>query len=180
MVVSPDGSRAFVTHLVGDAITVVDLRTVPPALHGLHVLGGAYRNRIDRRSELAPCTPRRLWPTPRRFRNPERGSSCPTWSSRTAHRASTWCPVHTAVFRSRKRPRLRRWPWSVCAMNGCWAISPHEETRQARRQSFSTDDCAHRGLRSRLRGASAGEPRSTGASRGGAGRAALCGFTRHA
>jgi DNA-binding beta-propeller fold protein YncE len=47
VVIAPDGSRAFVTHLMGDAITVVDLRSTQPLAHALHALGAAYHNRVD-------------------------------------------------------------------------------------------------------------------------------------
>jgi DNA-binding beta-propeller fold protein YncE len=47
VVIAPDGSKAFVTHLVGDAITVVDLRSAQPLAHPLHALGAAYHNRVD-------------------------------------------------------------------------------------------------------------------------------------
>jgi len=48
VVVSPDGSRAFVTHLVGGAITVITLDTEKPSAYPLAGLGGKLRNRIDR------------------------------------------------------------------------------------------------------------------------------------
>ncbi len=47
IVVTQDGARAFVTHLVGDSITVIDLAADRPATHGLRVLGAAFRNRVD-------------------------------------------------------------------------------------------------------------------------------------
>jgi cytochrome c peroxidase len=47
VVVTPDGGRAFVTHLVGDALTVLDLDVSPPTPRPLHALGGLYRNRVD-------------------------------------------------------------------------------------------------------------------------------------
>lgn len=49
--ITPDGSRAFVTHAVGDAISVVDLdggssgETV--RARSVRMLGGKYRNRVD-------------------------------------------------------------------------------------------------------------------------------------
>ncbi|HZO14749.1 MAG TPA: cytochrome c peroxidase [Polyangiaceae bacterium] len=47
VVVTPDGSRAFVTHLVGDAITIVDLPT--RTARRARMLGGAsYRERFER------------------------------------------------------------------------------------------------------------------------------------
>lgn len=49
--VSPDGGRAFVTHAVGDALSVVDLPPAAgaegPALRRVHGLTGGYRNRLD-------------------------------------------------------------------------------------------------------------------------------------
>lgn len=47
VVVSPDGARAFVTHLVGDAVTVLDLDDPSPTPRRVHALGGLYRNRVD-------------------------------------------------------------------------------------------------------------------------------------
>jgi DNA-binding beta-propeller fold protein YncE len=50
--VTPDGRRAFVTHAVGDTVTIVDLAAAwdgqPPGAKRLRVLGGQYRNRVDR------------------------------------------------------------------------------------------------------------------------------------
>jgi len=46
IVVSPDGSRAFVTHLVGSAITVVTLDG-EPTTYPLGGLGGQFKNRLD-------------------------------------------------------------------------------------------------------------------------------------
>jgi DNA-binding beta-propeller fold protein YncE len=48
--VTPDGRRAFVTHAVGDALTIVDLDAMgeKPAARRLRVLGGQYRNQVDR------------------------------------------------------------------------------------------------------------------------------------
>ena len=47
--VTADGRRAFVTHAVGDAVTTVDLSSGErPTAHRTRVLGGQYRNRIDR------------------------------------------------------------------------------------------------------------------------------------
>ena len=51
VVVTPDGARAFVTHLVGDAVTAVDLDpTGPaPAPRRVRALGGAsYRHQLER------------------------------------------------------------------------------------------------------------------------------------
>lgn len=47
VVVTPDGSRAFVTHLVGDALSVLDLAEGAPTPRRIHALGGLYRNRVD-------------------------------------------------------------------------------------------------------------------------------------
>jgi DNA-binding beta-propeller fold protein YncE len=47
VVVSADGARAFVTHLVGDAISILDLDEPTPAPRRARVLGGLYRNRVD-------------------------------------------------------------------------------------------------------------------------------------
>ena len=49
VVVTPDGRRAFVTHLVGDAVSVVDLPVdgAPAPARRLSVLGGRYRNQVD-------------------------------------------------------------------------------------------------------------------------------------
>lgn len=41
-----DGARAYVTHLVGDAITAIDLDGAPTARR-VRALGAAYRNRVD-------------------------------------------------------------------------------------------------------------------------------------
>jgi DNA-binding beta-propeller fold protein YncE len=48
--VTADGRRAFVTHAVGDAVTIVDLpaSAEAPATRRLRVLGGQYRNQVDR------------------------------------------------------------------------------------------------------------------------------------
>jgi mono/diheme cytochrome c family protein len=46
VVISTDGARAFVTHLVGDAVTVLGLADTP-ASHRVRALGGLYRNRVD-------------------------------------------------------------------------------------------------------------------------------------
>lgn len=48
VVTTPDGARAFVTHLVGDAITALDLHDASPTPRRVHALGGLYRNRLDR------------------------------------------------------------------------------------------------------------------------------------
>lgn len=49
--VSPDGLRAFVTHAVGDAVSVVDLdggaSGEAPRARSVRLLGGKYRNRVD-------------------------------------------------------------------------------------------------------------------------------------
>jgi mono/diheme cytochrome c family protein len=47
IVVAADGARAFVTHLVGDAISVLDLDGPAPTPRRSRVLGGLYRNRVD-------------------------------------------------------------------------------------------------------------------------------------
>ena len=47
VVAAPDGARAFVTHLVGDAVTVLDLDDPSPTPRRIRALGGLYRNRID-------------------------------------------------------------------------------------------------------------------------------------
>lgn len=47
VVVTADGARAFVTHLVGDAITVLDLDDPAPVPRRVGALGGLYRNRVD-------------------------------------------------------------------------------------------------------------------------------------
>src|SRR4051812_44267821 len=47
IVITSDGRRAFVTHLVGNAVTVVDLSSDAPNAHPLPALGGALRNRVD-------------------------------------------------------------------------------------------------------------------------------------
>ena len=49
VVVSADGARAFVTHVVGDALTVLDLDLdgATPVPRRSRVLGGLYRNRVD-------------------------------------------------------------------------------------------------------------------------------------
>jgi mono/diheme cytochrome c family protein len=47
VVSATDGSRAFVTHLVGDAVTALDLGPGAPTPRRLRVLGGLYRNRVD-------------------------------------------------------------------------------------------------------------------------------------
>ncbi|MFO0756234.1 MAG: c-type cytochrome [Byssovorax sp.] len=48
VVSSPRGDRAFVTHLVGNAITIVDLEGEAPVARRAPILGGAHRNRVDR------------------------------------------------------------------------------------------------------------------------------------
>ena len=47
VVASADGARAFVTHVVGDAISVIDLDDPKPVARRSRVLGGLYRNRVD-------------------------------------------------------------------------------------------------------------------------------------
>jgi DNA-binding beta-propeller fold protein YncE/cytochrome c553 len=47
VVSSPDGTRAFVTHVVGDAVTVLDLDDPSPTPRRVRALGGLYRNRVD-------------------------------------------------------------------------------------------------------------------------------------
>jgi mono/diheme cytochrome c family protein len=42
-----DGARAFVTHLVGDAVSVIDLDDPSPTPRRVRALGGLYRNRVD-------------------------------------------------------------------------------------------------------------------------------------
>jgi len=47
VVVAADGARAFVTHVVGDSISVLDLDGSKPVPRRSRVLGGLYRNRVD-------------------------------------------------------------------------------------------------------------------------------------
>jgi DNA-binding beta-propeller fold protein YncE/mono/diheme cytochrome c family protein len=47
VVVTEDGAQAFVTHLVGDSISIVDLAQPRPEARRSRVLGGLYRNRVD-------------------------------------------------------------------------------------------------------------------------------------
>src|SRR5262249_4397632 len=47
VVVTRDGSRAFVTHLVGDSLSVVELGGDRPAVRSVRALGAAHRNRVD-------------------------------------------------------------------------------------------------------------------------------------
>jgi mono/diheme cytochrome c family protein len=47
VVISPDGARAFVTHLTGDAVSVLDLDEPTSAPRRVRALGGLYRNRVD-------------------------------------------------------------------------------------------------------------------------------------
>jgi DNA-binding beta-propeller fold protein YncE len=47
VVAAPDGARAFVTHLVGSAVTVLDLDDPAPTPRRVPALGGLYRNRVD-------------------------------------------------------------------------------------------------------------------------------------
>jgi len=52
VVVTPDGRRAFVTHAVGDAVSVIDLApeggVEATGVRRLRALGGRYRNAVDR------------------------------------------------------------------------------------------------------------------------------------
>jgi mono/diheme cytochrome c family protein len=48
VVVSPDGARAYVTHQVGPAITIVSLDGEQPSAYSLPALGGKFKNRLDR------------------------------------------------------------------------------------------------------------------------------------
>ena len=66
VVASADGARAFVTHVVGDAISVLDLDDPRPVPRRSRVLGGLYRNRVDSalgRRDAPPA--RRRWRTRR-------------------------------------------------------------------------------------------------------------------
>ncbi len=56
VVVSPDGSRAYITHLVGSAITVVSLENEPSS-YAVEALGGKYKNRMDRASGAGTLHP---------------------------------------------------------------------------------------------------------------------------
>ncbi len=47
VVVSPDGSRAFVTHMIGGKITVITLDGEEPAAFAMEGLGGRFKNRLD-------------------------------------------------------------------------------------------------------------------------------------
>jgi DNA-binding beta-propeller fold protein YncE len=47
VVITPDGARAFVTHLVGSSVTVLDLDEASPTPRRVQALGGLYRNRVD-------------------------------------------------------------------------------------------------------------------------------------
>lgn len=47
VIVAADGARAFVTHVVGDSISVLDLDGARPTPRRSRVLGGLYRNRVD-------------------------------------------------------------------------------------------------------------------------------------
>src|SRR5262249_37487821 len=53
--VAPDGRRAFVTHAVGDAVTIVDLPE--KAARRVRALGAQYRNRVDREIGAGPLHP---------------------------------------------------------------------------------------------------------------------------
>ena len=48
VVVSGDGSRAFITHLTGNAVSVVELEPEVPVVRRAPILGGLHRNRVDR------------------------------------------------------------------------------------------------------------------------------------
>jgi cytochrome c peroxidase len=58
---SPDGRRAFVTHAVGDTLSVVDFApgagSEKPAVRSLRALGGNHRNRVDRAAGAATSHP---------------------------------------------------------------------------------------------------------------------------
>ncbi len=58
---SPDGQRAFVTHAVGEALSVVDLAppggAEKPAVRAVKALGGNHRNRVDRAAGAATAHP---------------------------------------------------------------------------------------------------------------------------
>jgi DNA-binding beta-propeller fold protein YncE len=47
VVAAADGARAFVTHLMGSSITVLDLDEALPTPRRVQALGGLYRNRVD-------------------------------------------------------------------------------------------------------------------------------------
>ena len=47
VVATVDGARAFVTHLVGSSVTVLDLGEASPTSRRVQALGGLYRNRVD-------------------------------------------------------------------------------------------------------------------------------------
>ncbi|MFT3767249.1 MAG: c-type cytochrome [Minicystis sp.] len=47
VVSSADGARAYVTHVVGDSITALDLGDTAPTPRRVRALGGLYRNRVD-------------------------------------------------------------------------------------------------------------------------------------
>ncbi|MFT3769421.1 MAG: c-type cytochrome [Minicystis sp.] len=61
VVIAPDGRRAFVTHAVGDAISVVDL--IPqdgaerPSAHRVRALGARYRNAVDKAAQAGTTHP---------------------------------------------------------------------------------------------------------------------------
>ncbi|MEZ4314848.1 MAG: hypothetical protein R3F14_43090 [Polyangiaceae bacterium] len=57
VVVSPDGSRAFVTHAVGSQITVVPLDVEEPLAYPLDALGGGFKNRLDKASGAGTLHP---------------------------------------------------------------------------------------------------------------------------
>ncbi|APR81978.1 Putative Methylamine utilization protein mauG [Minicystis rosea] len=44
---TPDGTRAYVTHVVGDSLTALDLGAETPTPRRIRALGGVYRNRVD-------------------------------------------------------------------------------------------------------------------------------------
>lgn len=57
VVVSPDGARAFVTHLVGSQITVLTLDGETPGAYQIGGLGGKYKNRLDKASGAGTLHP---------------------------------------------------------------------------------------------------------------------------
>jgi DNA-binding beta-propeller fold protein YncE/cytochrome c553 len=48
VVVSNDGARAFITHLAGNSISIVELEPEVPIVRRAPLLGGLHRNRVDR------------------------------------------------------------------------------------------------------------------------------------
>lgn len=57
VVVSPDGARAFVTHLIGSKITVIPLDVEQPVAYALDGLGGKFKNRLDKASSAGTLHP---------------------------------------------------------------------------------------------------------------------------